>query len=227
MLEPLRNMPASLQGRAILVTSPWDSAQRMAVFIRQRGGVAVLAPLVARVPLPITNEMAKVFTRLAEYRWLIFTSGGAVERFFDETKKRNTSCRFDGAAIAAIGGRTRERIEQQGFRVSVVAQETCADGLAAAMIAHGLAPGDRALFPCAENARPVLCQEMLRRGVRVEALPLYTIAPQTPANWSAVPDLLHNQALAAIAFTSPSAVWQFVSLFSLSEWLRLARKKGI
>jgi hypothetical protein len=105
---------ASLQGKAILLTAPQDSAERMAEWVQQRGGQALLAPLIERVPLPIAGQHAQILDRLADYRWIVFTSGGAVERFFDEIEDRGVAGGLANSIIVAIGARTRWRIEQRG-----------------------------------------------------------------------------------------------------------------
>ena len=141
-----RRRMASLRGKTVLITAPQDSAMRMAQLVQQRGGNPLVAPLIERVPLPIETEHVRMLDRIAEYRWIIMTSGGAVERFFDEIEARGAARELVNGIIVAIGSRTQFRIEQRGYRTALVAGETRAEGVVAALEAHGLVKGDRVLF---------------------------------------------------------------------------------
>jgi uroporphyrinogen III methyltransferase/synthase len=189
--------------------------------VQQRGGQALIAPLIARVPLPVNTQHAQMLDRLAEYRWIVFTSGAAVERFFDEIETRGVNRELAGSIVVAIGDPTQRRIEQRGYQAALVAGENSAEGVVAAILAHGLAEADRVLLPCADNAREHIFVQLQRRGARVEVLPLYTIAPQVPPNLDLVFSLLRGEKIDVISFTSPSAVRQFYRLFPVADWFGL------
>ncbi|MGH7496612.1 MAG: uroporphyrinogen-III synthase [bacterium] len=222
-LDAITAPHAPLEGKTVLLTAPQDSAERMAEWVQQHGGQALIAPLIARVPLPVSAQHAQIFDRLAEYRWIVFTSGGAVERFFDEIETRGVNREVAGSIIVAIGGRTQRRIEQRGYRVALIAGDNSGEGVVAAISAYGLAAADRVLLPCAGNARQHVFEELQRRGAHVEVLPLYTIAPQVPPNLNLVFSLLRGDKIDVISFTSPSVVRQFYRLFPIADWHELAR----
>ncbi|MDL1877956.1 hypothetical protein FBQ85_22720 [Cytophagia bacterium CHB2] len=72
-------MPADLRDKRILITAPLDSSERIAGLVRQRGGIPVIAPLIKRVPLPGSEALQNKLRALSSYRWIVFTSAGAVE----------------------------------------------------------------------------------------------------------------------------------------------------
>ncbi|RIK60051.1 hypothetical protein DCC62_28385 [candidate division KSB1 bacterium] len=212
-------MSADLRDKRILITAPLDSSERIAGLVRQRGGIPVIAPLIKRVPLPGGESLRNKLRALSSYRWIVFTSAGAVERFFDELESLQLRTENVPAAIVAIGERTRWRIERRGFSVDCVAQDSVAEGVVEAMAKQGLRSGDRVLFPCADNARSFIPEELQRRGVQVEVMELYTIAPDTPDNLDYIRAALDSSVIDAVTFTSPSAARRFFEIFSWQESL--------
>lgn len=212
-------MLADLRDKRILITAPLDSSERIAKLARQRGGIPVIAPLIKRVPLPGSEALQNNLRALSSYRWIVFTSAGAVERFFDELESLQLRAENVPGTIVAIGERTRWRIERRGFAVGCVAQESVAEGVVEAMTKQGLRAGDRVLFPCADNARSFIPEELQRRGVYVEVMELYTIAPDTPENLDYIRAALDSGVIDAVTFTSPSAARRFFEIFSWPEML--------
>lgn len=212
-------MPLNLRDKRILITAPLDSSERIAGLVRQRRGIPVVVPLLKRVPLPGGEALRNKLLALSSYRWIVFTSAGAVERFFDELESLQLRAENVPGTIVAIGQRTRWRIERRGFAVGCVAQESVAEGVVEAMTKQGLRAGDRVLFPCADNARSFIPEELRRRGVEVEVMELYTIAPDTPENLDYIRAALDSGVIDAVTFTSPSAARRFFEIFSWQELL--------
>jgi uroporphyrinogen-III synthase len=210
-----------LRHKRILLTAPQDSAERMAQLVQHAGGRAVLAPLIARAPLPLDDEMKERLRDLKAYQWLVFTSAGAVERFFDEVEALAVHLKMGRGTIVAIGEYTAGRIERRGYRVGCVAEESRAEGVIEAMLAAGLSARDRVLFPSAGNARSYIPEELHKRGIAVDVLELYTIAPHTPSHWREIREALHAGLIDAVTFTSPSAARHFFCLIAKTEWQRL------
>lgn len=212
-------MLADLRDKRILITAPLDSSERIAGLVRQRGGIPVIAPLIKRVPLPGSEALQNKLRALSSYRWIVFTSAGAVERFFDELETLQLRAENMPGTIVAIGERTRRRIERRGFAVGCVAQDSVAEGVVEAMLKQGLRAGDRVFFPCADNARSFIPEELQRRGVYVEVMELYTIALDTPDNLDYIRAALDSGVIDAVTFTSPSAARRFFEIFSWPEML--------
>lgn len=99
-----------------------------------------------------------------------------------------------GVLVAAVGAATRRALEAAGLAVA----HTGTQGAAALAAELPLAPGARALFPCAEGARDELEDGLEARGFIVERLPLYRTV--------AVPHARLGPAVDARLYASPSAV---------------------
>ncbi|MDL1878727.1 uroporphyrinogen-III synthase [Cytophagia bacterium CHB2] len=87
------------------------------------------------------------------------------------------------------------------------------------MLKQGVRAGDRVLYPCADNARSFIPEELQRRGVYVDVMELYTIAPDTPDNLDYIRAALDSGVIDAVTFTSPSAARRFFEMFSWPELL--------
>ncbi len=99
-----------------------------------------------------------------------------------------------GVRLAAVGPATARVLSVAGLRVDVVGMGGGRE-LAAALEVD---EGERVLFPCAEEARHELEEELARRGVSVERFPLYRTVP--------VRGLALDPDVDARVYLSPSAV---------------------
>jgi uroporphyrinogen-III synthase len=142
--------------------------------------------VIATEPLENT-ELAEFLARLAPGDTLAFTSARAVQCL-------NGIAPVDGVTIAAVGPATAEALEGTGWIPQVVGQGGARD------LAHALdlKAGSRVLFPCAENARTDLEEELGKRGIEVERLPVYRTVPET--------DVVLDSTVAYRLYASPSAV---------------------
>ena len=118
---------------------------------------------------------------------LAVTSAQAARRL------RGTAVR-EGVRVAAVGRATARELEAAGLSVDLVGQQGARE-LARAL---DLAPGARVLFPCAENARTELEDELVARGAKVERVVLYRTRAKHDVS-------LHPEADVRL-YLSPSAV---------------------
>lgn len=217
----------SLAGRRVLITSPEDSAARIAAEVRRRGGFPIIAPMIRRVLLTLSTEHQHCFVNLHTYQWLIFTSGYAVTRFFQELPPSNITDASKLPRIATVGDATAAQVKSHGWQVDCIASDTRAEGLYATLVVHGIAAGDRVLFPAASNARELLATRLHEQGVEVDVVPLYHTEPYQPESFGQAISMLRSGNIAAVTFTSPSAVHQFFELFSPAAWLALTTRPAI
>jgi uroporphyrinogen III methyltransferase/synthase len=130
---------------------------------------------------------------LATYDWVLFTSANAVRHF---TVRLRDARSFSTAKVAAIGPGTARALHRFGVIADVVADDSIAEGLLAALPPEPC----RALLPRAAVARDVLVDGLRERGWTVDVLPVYRTDPATPAAVDAD----------AITFMSSSAVDAYV-----------------
>lgn len=101
----------------------------------------------------------------------------------------------EGVLVAAVGPSTAQSLRDAGLRVDVTGDGGGRD-LAARL---DLAAGARVLFPCAQDARPDLPDELAVRGVQVDRVPLYRTVTAAAAPPASAP-------CDARVYLSPSAV---------------------
>lgn len=119
--------------------------------------------------------------RTSGYGWCVFTSANAVEVFARLLRDAGLDARaFGRTQIAAIGPATAEALAREGLRADVVPADFVGEGLAGAL-APRARRGQRILLPRAHDARDVVIDAVLARGVQVDELPLYRAAvPSSP-----------------------------------------------
>ena len=121
---------------------------------------------------PLENaELARYLANLRPGDGIAFTSARAVERVGD----LGLAAPPEGVTVAAVGPTTAEALRAGGWRCDVTGPGGARD-LAQAC---DFTAGARVLFPCAEEARGDLEEELGTRGVEVVRLPVYRTVPAT------------------------------------------------
>ncbi|MEN8149250.1 MAG: uroporphyrinogen-III synthase [Planctomycetota bacterium] len=180
-------MTGPLAGRTVLLTRTGGLEEE----IRARGADV-------RV-LPVTRyEAVDAAADPESCDRVVFTSARAVAH-----------CPFSVALaprIACIGPQTADVVREAGGTVDLVPDEHNAVALAAALVADGVGPGTRVLFPCADIALATLEDRLGSAGAEVTRLVVYRTVPvgSIPADAAAGVDV--------IVFLSPSAVNAFAEL---------------
>jgi hydroxymethylbilane synthase len=175
-----------LEGLSIALTGTRTAAEELAVCLASLGA-RVLREEVLEIEDLEGSALARRVASLRPGDALAFTSAHAARRLRGLIVP-------EGVLFAAVGEATARELAAAGLRVDIVGQSG-ARMLASKM---GLASGARVLFPCAENARADLEDELSARGVTVERLVLY----RTRAKLDAV---LYAEADVRL-YLSPSAV---------------------
>jgi uroporphyrinogen III methyltransferase/synthase len=212
-----------LQGKTIAITRPSHQTAALVERLSALGATAIATPTIAIAPPDDPTPLANALARLHDYDWLIFTSANGVEAVSewlphpltpspaelgrgnrrDSDGETNAHDALGGEAprVAAIGPATAAALREHGIQVDVIPEEYIAEGLLRAI---GDVRGRRILLPRAALARDVLAETLRARGAMVDEIAAYRTIPG-----EGIPrliDLLHVQALDAIAFTSSSTV---------------------
>jgi uroporphyrinogen III methyltransferase/synthase len=148
---------------------------------------------------------------LEEFDWLVFTSVNGVRMFFERLRALGRDVRvLHGARVAAVGPQTAQDLADRGLLPDVVPAEFRAEGVAEAMVAAG-ASGQRVLLPRAAGAREILPVLLRESGATVEEVHSYqTIIARVDVG--EVRNLLQDNAVDLVTFTSSSTVRNFLSL---------------
>ncbi len=153
-----------LAGRIVVVTRPEHQAAALAARIEEAGGRALRFPVIAIEPAT-SPELDSIIDALDSFDLAIFISRNAVAQGLDRIQARRKWP--PGIATAAIGGGTRQALEERGFE-----QTLSPDGLAdtEALLHHpGLAElaGKRVVIFRGEGGREALADGLRAHGASV------------------------------------------------------------
>lgn len=193
-----------LAGRSILLTRPEGRAAGLAERLRALGARVETRPTIALEPPADPAAVRRALAALDGYAWIVFTSVNGV-RFFAEA----LGGRVPVGALAAIGPATARALEQAGLAPAVVAPDSRAEGLAAALDGRVRA-GEGVLLVQPEVARPVVQRALAAAGARVEAVAFYRNTPHPDV--AAVARDVVGRGFNAIVLTSPSTLERLLEL---------------
>jgi len=200
-----------LAGRRILVTRARAQVGSLRALLEAEGAVVVEFPTIrigpAEDPVPLDGAIA----RLAEYRWVVFTSRNGVAALCDRLRVLGQGPEaLRSARLAAIGPGTADALRTAGLRAELEPAEFRAEGLVRAFEGVDLR-GVRVLLPRAAAARDALPDGLRARGAIVDVVPAY----RTDVERDHVPEMrrrLVAEPVDAVTFTSSSTVRNFVEL---------------
>lgn len=201
----------ALNGVRIVVTRAREDAQGLVEALERHGARVIVLPTIEIRPLESADLDAALRGETA-YDWTLFTSANSVRVVI----QRATELGLDPASlahlgsVAAIGPATGRDLETAGIRVDLQPEHATAEGLADALIAHGV-DGKRVFLPASRIARRVLPERLGAAGAEVVATPVYdTVCPdRAPDNALAA---VRDGEVEIVTFTSPSTVRNFLTL---------------
>lgn len=177
-----------LAGRRVLVTRTREQAEGLVDRLHALGATVAVVPLISTVPIATPDQIVQTIAELRSRpgpRWVAFTSATAVRLVVGAAGVEALA----GVLVAVVGPATAAVLEDAGRAPDLVAAEHDASGLAAAMLAQGMAEAS-VWFPGAEGAGEGLVTALSRGGASVRVQHLYR---------SAMPDAAPERVRAAIA----------------------------
>src|SRR2546430_9251301 len=108
-------------GRRIVATRAREQAGELVRALEERGAEVVLAPTTRTEPLPDLEPLRRALSRLADYRWTVFTSQNTVHVVRERMSVWGLSANiFSQTRVAAIGPATADALDAGGVRVELV-----------------------------------------------------------------------------------------------------------
>lgn len=205
-----------LEGKTVLVTRSANQSSQFSDRLKQSGAIVIELPALEIVPPSSWRELDAAIARLAEFDWLILTSGNAVDFFFERLATQLTDIRgLAGVKIAVVGEKTASKLKARGLQPDFVPPAFIADSLAAHL--PGLLSDSKILFPRVESGgRDVLVKDLTARGAAVTEVAAYqsrcpeAIAPDALAS-------LQNRAVDIVTFASSKTVKHFCQMLERSQ----------
>ncbi|MBI4869111.1 MAG: uroporphyrinogen-III synthase [Candidatus Wallbacteria bacterium] len=206
-----------LTGCTVVVTRAKAQAGGLAERLERLGARVLQCPLIRIERVSDPGPLDDVLDRLEDFDWIAFTSGNAVECFFQRLVERGMS---DLAArpvsarpsFAVVGAGTAAKLSERGLMPDLVAQTALADSLATELIELGVR-SQRVLFPRGRIARETLPRKLEEAGAIVESVVVYeTLADDAGA--LPLKRALAEGAVDIVTFGSASTVESFHALTS-------------
>jgi uroporphyrinogen-III synthase len=167
-----------LQGKRIVITRPRSQMDALVERLQALGAEPIAFPTIAIVPQTDNEVLFTAIKHLQDYDWLIFTSRNGVEVFWDHFTRVGANLQqLNGLKIAAIGPATAAALAERSAPVHLIPPEYVAEAILEAI---GEVRGLRILLPRAEIARPVLADELVRRGAEVNEIAVPVLGRSLP-----------------------------------------------
>ena len=211
-----------LFGRRILITRTREQASDLVARLEDLGADCLEWPTISLAPPDSWAELDRELDRLGSYHWLVFTSINAIRFFFARLFEKGMDARdLKGPRIATVGATTAEELRAHGVKADLLPEEFTGEGLAASLIAHGMA-GKSILIPRALKAREVLPEELEAAGAAVQVVPVYrNVRPE--AKTDELRRELAERQVDVITFTSSSTVTNFLHMLNAADQEELHR----
>lgn len=201
---------AALSGRHVVITRPLGQAGKLQTLVAERGGEAVLFPLIAISALQDYSAFDASIADLAQYDWVIFISSNAVQYGMPRVLKA-----MDGLPeklqFAAIGPVTAAELGRFGVRQVLTPQDRFDSEALLALPQMQAVQGKKCMIVRGIGGREVLAKTLTARGATVAFAECYQrVNPQTGAN--VLQTLWQNKQLDALVVTSSEAMRHLIDL---------------
>ena len=197
----------ALSGRTVVVTRSGTRAGGLVDALERAGAETLELPLTRQVDAADGGAALRATASgVGDYRWVVFTSVNAVDRFVAELRDARA---FGPASIAAVGGATADALRAEGIEPDLVPAEHSARGLVEVFPPADAEGSARVLFPCADIAPDTIDRGLDQLGWDVQRVEAYRTVPAAAPE----PAILVRVARAdALVLTATSSVHAFVAL---------------
>ncbi len=195
-----------LFGRSVVVTRDIPGNADFAAKIVRRGGNPLKFETIRIKDLTDSNDFLRTLTKIGQYDWVVFTSGNGVTTFFDALKSLGKDARvFGSAKVAAIGGRTAERLSEFGIKADFVPGVFTSRELGKQLIGFTNLQNKKILLLRSKLASNELLEILAGAGAQVDNVAVYTaIAAKSDSAW--LVEGIGEGAIDWLTFASPSSV---------------------
>jgi len=199
-------MQQPLFGRNIVITRDIPGNIDFADKIIRRGGNPKKFPTIKIKSLTQKNEFLQTLAKIAEYDWIIFTSGNGVAVFFDAMQSLGKDARvFGSTKIAVIGGKTAAKLSEFGIKADFVPGVFTGKELGRQLIAHTNLKDKKVLLLRSRIASNELVELLEKGDAEVNDVGIYTAEYEKSENGWLI-DEINDGRIDWLTFASPSSV---------------------
>ncbi|MBB3186116.1 uroporphyrinogen-III synthase [Microbacter margulisiae] len=197
-----------LSGKIVILTQPLADDDSLSSHLEQVGAEIIRYPLIEIMPTRESPEKHSVFSQIASYTYIIFTSKNGVSYFFEYAAGSNTRKDIrEEVRYAAIGNKTAAELQKYGIQASYVSRGNTSEDFVQELLQQNIT-GQEILLPLGTLAPDTLEQSLSSYNV-VTRLNVYEtryvsiIPPEIIAR-------IEGNRYDLIIFTSPSAIESFM-----------------
>jgi len=195
-----------LFGRSIVVTRDIPGNADFAAKIVWRGGNPLEFETIKIKPLTDSNDFLRMLTQIGHYDWIAFTSGNGVTTFFDALDRLGKDARvFGSVKVAAIGGKTADRLSEYGIKADFVPGIFTSRELGKQLIGFTNLQNQQILLLRSQLASNELVEILAGAGAQVDNVAIYTTqAAKGESAWLTAG--ISEGTIDWLTFASPSSV---------------------
>lgn len=199
-------MQQPLFGKRIVITRDTVGNVDFADKIIGHGGNPLKFATIKIKPLTQKNEFLHTLATITEYDWIIFTSGNGVTIFFEALQSLGKDARvFGSTRIAAIGGKTADKLSEFGIRADFVPGVFTSKELGRQLTAHTNLKDKKVLLLRSKIASNELVRLLEKAGSEVNDVAIYTAEKaKTKSEW--LVEEINKGRIDWLTFASPSSV---------------------
>jgi uroporphyrinogen-III synthase len=208
-------MPGLLTNKILAITRNEHEASEFSQLVSEQGGRAIALPTIEIVPAG-SHAVREFIDRLQskKYNYCAFMSSQAVNALFDMVDKEKVIDSLSSTTIIAVGPKTKQSLEKRGLEVRLMPEKFSSIGLIE-MMAKQKPAGKSMIIPRSGSSNEFATKALISIGMQVDEIFLYTVCSSKPSViWSEFSNLLEQNNINAIIFTSASAVKSFFGIMS-------------
>ena len=211
-----------LFGKKIIVTRARKQSSSMVRKLNDMGAKIFEVPAI-KIEEINNSLLLEEIKNINNYSYVIFTSVNGVQIFFREFNKVYDSRNLFGKKIVAIGTATAEALKKWGIRADIVPEQFVGEGIVE-ILKEELSHDDNILIPRSFDARSYLV-DSLSKFCKVKELKIYKTEKEEIENILEIKELLINEKIDFITFTSSSTVKNFFEMFKDIEISKIDKLK--
>ncbi len=211
-----------LFGKRIVITRARAQASSRVSELTKLGAQCIEIPTIKIVPPEDISPLKKSIENIDIYDWLVFTSVNGVKFFFDTLFDMRKDVRSLGhLKLACIGPVTKERLQDYGIISDILPETYRAESVIKAFSNIEL-KNKKILLPRAKKARTILPEELTKMGAKVDEVIAYETLLDIDKKEELI-NLLQDNKIDAVTFTSSSTVSNFISLLDSKDSSKLLK----
>ena len=211
-----------LFGKQIVITRARAQASSLVSKLSRLGAQCIEIPTIKIAPPEDISPLKKSIKNLDIYDWLVFTSVNGVKFFFDTLFDMGKDVRSLGhLKLACIGPVTKERLQDYGIISDILPETYRAESVIKAFSNIEL-KNKKILLPRAKKARTILPEELTKMGAKVDEVIAYETLLDIDKKEELI-NLLQDNKIDAVTFTSSSTVSNFISLLDSKDNRKLLK----